>query len=320
MPTTRHPPMIDLHPPKDDFAADVRAGLAGTPMTLPCKYLYDEAGSQLFDGITESPDYYPTRTEMSILRRRIGELVDAVGPDATLIEFGSGSSVKTRLLLDAMHTRLEGYLPIDISRFYVRTAAQMLRKRYPNLHIRPVLADYGNDIELPEGEYTGRRVAFFPGSTIGNFEPAGAVAFLKRVRKLVGEDGSMILGVDLIKDPAVLHAAYNDRDGITAAFNLNLLKRIERELGATIDHDAYRHHAPYRPDLQRIEMHLVAIRDNTITIGDDHSGIEAGRSIHTESSHKHTRRTLTRLANTAGWSLRNWFTDDDGNFAVAVLG
>src|SRR5512146_142426 len=252
----RRPPVVhDLHPAPESLYDDVRAGLSRLPRSLPCKYFYDEAGAELFDRITQLEAYYPTRTELSILRRHLPEIADLIGPAARLVEFGSGSGLKTRLLLRPLRAPA-AYVPVDISRVQLREFALSLAGEFPRLDVRPICADYTANWAIPSLMAAARTVAFFPGSTIGNFEVDEAAAFLARVRSLCGPGGALLIGVDLAKDRATIERAYDDPEGVTAAFNLNLLHRINRECGADFDLDAFRHHAFYDESQQRIEMQL----------------------------------------------------------------
>ena len=310
-------PILDLEPDEGDLLADALAGLS-RPIgrkSLPCKWFYDAAGSDLFDRITELPEYYQTRTEADILRRCAPALAERFG-GATLVEYGSGSSAKTRILLDAL--RPSRYVPIDISRHYLANSAAALRSEYPGLDVRPVLADYGRPIRLPEGT-SPNRLGFFPGGTLGNFRPAAAVAFLKRVADTLGRGSGLVVGVDLKKDPARLHAAYNDDAGVTAAFNLNLLARLNREAGADFDPDAWHHYAFYEPRRGRIEMHLVSARDQSASVGDRAFAFKRGESIQTENSYKFTVAGLADLAARAGFDAEADWTDGEDLFAVVLL-
>ena len=312
----RDPRLTDLEPEASDFRAEVLQGLSARPRTLPCKYFYDAEGSRLFDRITELDDYYPTRAEVSILRDNMGEIVDKLEDDVLLVEFGSGSSTKTRLLLDHL-PRAAGYVPVDISREHLLEAARSLAQRYPHLEILPVCADFTQPIELPRPRRTpGHRVVFFPGSTIGNFTRDEAHSFLETVTEDCGPGGGLLIGVDLRKDPRILERAYDDSEGVTAAFNLNLLERINRELGGDFDVQAFRHRAVWNEERGRVEMHLESTRNQVVTIGGTTLRFDAGESIHTESSHKYGVEEFAALAARAGFRQDTVWTDPDRLFSV----
>ena len=304
-----------------EFARDLMAGLARTPRNVPPKYFYDAAGSALFDGICELPEYYPTRTELRILAERAPEIAAQIGPRAELVEFGAGSLTKVRLLFDAFNAEdaPRRYLPIDISGEHLEGAAERLRADYPELVVQPIVADYTMPLVLPAtGAGVGQRVGFFPGSTIGNFHPEEALSFMQLAARLL-RGGGMLVGVDLVKEPSRLHAAYNDAQGVTAAFNLNLLLRANRELGADFDLDAFGHYAFYNPLLQRIEMHLVSRRAQTVNIGGERFDFFEGESIHTENSHKFTVEGFRALAVRAGFRPGPVWTDEARLFSVHWL-
>lgn len=304
-----------------EFARDLMAGLARTPRNVPPKYFYDAAGSALFDGICELPEYYPTRTELRILAERAPEIAEQIGPRAELVEFGAGSLTKVRLLFDAFNAEdaPRRYLPIDISGEHLEGAAERLRADYPNMAVQPIVADYTMPLVLPApGAGVGQRVGFFPGSTIGNFHPEEALSFMQLAARLL-RGGGMLVGVDLVKEPSRLHAAYNDAQGVTAAFNLNLLRRANRELGADFDLDAFGHYAFYNPLLQRIEMHLVSRRAQTVTLDGERFDFFEGESIHTENSHKFTVEGFRALAVRAGFRPGPVWTDEERLFSVHWL-
>ena len=303
------------------FARDVIAGLSARPRTVPAKYFYDEHGSRLFDQITRLDAYYPTRTERGILQAHGPEIVDAIGRNAALVEYGSGSSDKTRLLLDALHARrtLAAYVPIDISEAFLRETAERLRQSYVGLPVLPLAADYTQPYRLPDlPPETSRIVVFFPGSTIGNLSPEEAASFLSHVASVVGPGGALLLGVDQWKDADTLRQAYDDPEGITAAFNLNLLRRINRELGGDADLDAWSHKIHVDPERRRVEMHLQSDRDQTLTVCGRSFFFVAGETIHSENSHKYDADSMARLAATAGFRQRERWTDDAGWFAVEL--
>ena len=307
----------DLAPEQDDFLGAVLDGLGRPHKTLPCKFFYDETGSALFDAICEQPEYYPTRTELGILAAAASEIADLAGRGGALVEYGSGSSLKTRLLLDALVPAI--YMPIDISREHMLAACHTLAQDYPALHLMAVCADYTRPFRLPPTAPQNRRLAFFPGSSIGNFAPLEALRFLKQVaQQLSGGDG-LLIGVDLKKDPAVLNAAYNDAAGVTAAFNLNLLARCNRELGVDFDLDGFAHRAFYNAAAGRVEMHLESQREQTVTVAGQSFTFAAGERIHTENSYKYEPDEFQRLAGQAGFEPQRTWTDPGRLFGVLYL-
>ncbi len=310
----------DLHPAPDDMRGDILAGLRSTPKTLPCKYFYDERGSALFDDICELDEYYPTRTETSILTRHAGDMAAAMGEGALVIELGSGSSTKTPLLLGALE-RGAGYVPIDISRAHLMSAAGRIRETFPSLPIWPVCADFTAPLELPRLDVAPRRrFVFFPGSTMGNFDPAGRRRLLHQIVSLCRpEGGGLLIGLELLKDRETLEAAYNDARGVTAEFNLNLLERVNRELDADFDLDAFEHHAPFNAEEGRIEMHLVSRADQSVRIGDARIDFGADERVCTEHSYKFSLDEFGALAAEVGLERRAVWTDDDALFAVALF-
>ena len=293
-------------------------GLCSTPKTLPPKLFYDEAGARLFEEICLLPEYYLTRTELSILRGCVDEIAALAGPRTALIEYGSGAGIKVRLLLDAFRDPA-AYIAVDISEEQLARVATDLSARYPTVQISSVAADYTRPVPLPVLPPEARRVAFFPGSTIGNFHPAEAAAFLTRVRRTVGPNGAVILGVDRRKDMAVLNAAYNDAAGVTAEFNLNMLRRINRELGGNFDLSAFRHRAFFNDDASRIEMHLVSQREQAVRIADVTVKFQKGETIWTESSYKYDEERLNELAGEAGLRVSRLWTDPRQWFWIAFL-
>ncbi|MBV8393841.1 MAG: L-histidine N(alpha)-methyltransferase [Alphaproteobacteria bacterium] len=302
---------------REDFRSAVLSGLAARPRAIPAKFLYDARGSALFDEICELPEYYLTRTETKILRERAAEIARRAGRDVALIEFGAGSSVKSRLLLEAMNLAL--YAPIDISREHLEASAGRLRRDYPALAIEPVAADYMTVDSLPQADRATRRIGFFPGSSIGNFQPDEAIAFLRHARRLVGDDGALVLGADLKKDPARLHAAYNDAAGVTAAFTLNLLRRINRELAGTFDLDGFEHHAFYNPAEGRIEIYFRSLRAQSVMVAGRSFAFAAGECVHTEYSYKYDPAGLAAMARASGFRIAETWTDPERLFAVAYL-
>lgn len=309
-------PLLDLHPDTSSFREDVLAGLQSRPKTLPSKFLYDERGSELFEAICELDEYYPTRTEIGIMRAHIEVMAAALGPQVLLVEYGSGTSRKTRILLDHLHDPA-GYVPIDISREPLIQAAEALDRAYPDVPVLPVCADYTGEVRLPDPERpVARRVVYYPGSTIGNFIPERARDFLSRIATLIGPEGGLLIGVDLQKDEDVLHAAYNDAQGITAAFNKNVLRRINRELDANFDLDRFAHRAVYNAGEGRIEMHLVSTTDQRVTVDDVPIDFTEGETICTEYSHKYTLDGFAELAALAGLTVDTVWTDERRWFSV----
>ena len=303
---------------REEFRNAVLAGLAARPRAIPARFLYDARGSALFDDICELPEYYLTRTETQILAERAGDIARLAGPGAALVEFGSGSSVKSRLLLDAMRD-LAVYAPIDISRQHLDQSAARLQRDYPQLRVEPVCGDYMSLRALPRIAQDARRLGFFPGSTIGNLEPAEATAFLRRARQLLGDDGALIVGVDLRKDERQLHDAYNDSAGVTAAFTLNLLRRMNRELDATFDLSAFAHEAFYNSDEGRIEIYFRSLADQTVRVAGRSFAFENGERVHTEYSYKYDLTGIGKLAGSGGFGLAEVWTDEGQRFAVACL-
>jgi dimethylhistidine N-methyltransferase len=317
MPT---PAVLRDHPAETQspFAHDVVAGLTARPKRLPPKYFYDQTGARLFEEITALPEYYPTRCELEILRARAPEIADLFPQGSALIEFGSGSSRKVRILLEAAPA-IAAYVPVDISCEMLRQEAAHLRRDHPGLIVLPVEADFTRPFTLPTKVSGMARTGFFPGSTIGNFEPHEACAFLRHAGRMLGRGSRLLIGVDMVKDTGVLNAAYNDRAGITARFNLNLLARINRELGGDFDLEGFRHYAFYNAERRRIEMHLVSIRRQKVRVCGHLIEFRAGETIHTENSYKYTRMSFDALARGSGWSLVSAWTDSGSNFLVQAL-
>ena len=300
------------------FAKDLLAALAQTPRSIAPKYFYDHEGSRLFDQICDLPEYYPTRTELAILQDCAPEIAAQMGPNAELVEFGAGSLTKVRLLLDAMQSPSR-YVPIDISGEHLALAAHALKADYPQLDVVPVVADYTQAFSLPHpAAGSGQRVGFFPGSTVGNFTPAEAVEFFRMTAKVL-KGGALLVGADLIKDPGVLHAAYSDAQGVTAAFNLNLLARANRELGANFDLPMWAHSAFYNAPLQRIEMHLMSCTRQTVQIQGQTFSFEEGETLHTENSYKFTIDSLRALAVWGGFTPGPVWTDAEKRFSLHWL-
>ena len=304
-------------PPEDSFADNLLEGLTKTPKEIACKYFYDEAGSRLFDRICDLPEYYQTRTETALLRRHAGEIAALMGPGAEIVEFGAGSLRKARILLDALEAP-RAYTPLDISGEYLAHVVRSLAADYPALTLRPLVGDFTGVLDIPALPDNPRRAGFFPGSTIGNFRPDGALCLLRRMRAGLNE-GGLLIGVDLVKDPARLHAAYNDAAGVTAAFNKNLLARANRELGADFDLGAFAHYAPYNAGAQRIEMYLVSLRRQRVNLRGQVLEFAQGEPVHTEDSHKYTIESFREMAARAGFNPRAVWTDEERLFSVHWL-
>lgn len=307
----------DLHPTPADMRAEVLAGLALPQKRLSPKFFYDAEGSRLFDAICELPEYYPTRTEIGILRDHGAEMARLLGAESLLIELGSGSSLKIQVLLEALRPAV--YMPVDISGEHLLRSAESLAETFPGLEIHAVCADYSSAFSLPVEDHEHPRAAFFPGSSIGNFEPEDAEQLLRRVTTLLEPGGRLLIGVDLVKDRARIEAAYNDAAGVTADFNLNLLRRINRELGADFALDAFSHQAFFNRDASRIEMHLVSDRNQQVSIGDARFDWVSGESIHTECSYKYSLSSFQQLAERAGFVPEHYWTDNEQLFSVHCL-
>lgn len=307
----------DLHNTRNEFLGDVLQGLTQRPASIPPKYFYDARGSKLFDAITELPEYYPTRTEIGILSANAADIARHVGTGSLLVEPGGGSCAKVHILLEGLQPR--AYVPMDISRDHLQLAAEELAIAYPWLEIHAACTDYTREMQLPPSAPKGTHVAFFPGSSIGNFDPDGAVEFLLSVADLVGPGGYLLIGVDLKKDSAILEAAYDDAQGITARFNLNLLEHINRELGADFDLTAWRHKALYNEAEGRIEMHLISQKDQTVTIDNSRFSFNRGEGIHTENSYKYSTEEFIQLARQAGFVSDKLWLDDSNLFSVHLF-
>ena len=298
---------------------DVLAGLRQTPKRLSSAYLYDRRGSQLFEAICDLPEYYLTRTETGILAHYVTEMAACIGERALLLEPGSGSSRKTRLLLDALPSPA-AYVPVDISRSHLLEAASAVQDAYPQLEVLPVCADFTQGFTLPPPRCPPSRVVvFFPGSTLGNFDAPQAVGLMKLMRRTAGPGGGLLVGIDLVKDPAVLERAYDDAAGLTAAFNMNLLVRLNRELAADFDPECFRHEATWIPATSRIEMHLVSARKQTVHVAGEPVHFAAGERLVTEHCHKYTTESFASQARAAGWKPRRSWTDPRGYFSVQYL-
>lgn len=305
---------IDTKPEKSSFLQDVISGFEKPQKTIPSKYLYDQTGSELFEQITELEEYYPTRTEVSILMDNKNEIAGLLGENIHLIEFGSGSSRKVRILLDAL-SNLQRYLPVDISREFLYQEAQSLSTEYPDIRITAICGDYTSQLKLPE-DLEGKKVVFFPGSTIGNFSPDEMDQFFLKVNSILSPGDGLLIGVDTKKDVSVLHAAYNDSIGITAKFNMNLLERVNRELLADINPRDFIHRAFYNEDVGRIEMHLKSKRSQKFTIGGRGYSIRKGETIHTENSYKFSNGEFQEVVGRFGFTPIRVWTDKLENFSI----
>jgi dimethylhistidine N-methyltransferase len=304
--------------PDSSFMRDVIAGLTARPKRLPPKYFYDATGARLFEEITALPEYYPTRCELEILREHAPDIARFFPAGSALVEFGSGSSKKVRILLAAAPT-IAAYVPVDISSQMLVQEADDLRRDYPHLAVLPVEADFTQPFALPAAVADMPHTGFFPGSTIGNFEPHEACAFLRHAGRMLGQGASLIIGVDLVKDPNVLNAAYDDAAGVTAKFNINLLARINRELGGNFDLASFSHHAFYNSERHRIEMHLASNKRQRVRVAGRMVEFRAGETIHTENSYKYSLESFTALARGSGWTPVSVWTDAGANFSIHAL-
>ncbi|MHC4416153.1 MAG: L-histidine N(alpha)-methyltransferase [Planctomycetota bacterium] len=298
-----------------ELLQDVVDGLTGTPKRLPSKYLYDRRGSELFDRICELEEYYLTRTELTILRRHAQEMADRLGPRCLLIEPGSGNSLKIRLLLERLDDTA-AYVPVDISKEHMTRWAQALRREFPGLRVLPVHTDFCHNFTVPHVPGARRRVVYFPGSTIGNLTPAEAVSLMAKMARIAGHGGGLLIGIDLKKDVSVLEEAYNDQQGVTRAFNLNLLSRLRRELHADVCVDGFEHRAFYNEAEGRIEMHLVSKVRQSVRLNHTQVEFTPGETIHTENSYKYDLEQFRRMAAQAGWKRAAYWTDEDDLFSV----
>jgi dimethylhistidine N-methyltransferase len=304
---------------REAFRADVIAGLSASRKTLPARWLYDDRGSELFERITTLPEYYPTRTETGVLRENAAEIAMFCGPRAVLVEYGAGAGLKTEILLGALENPAL-YVPVDIAGDFLVDSASRIERRFPYIEIRPVVADFTEDFDLPADlPRLTPRVAFFPGSTIGNLAPPDAVGLLQQMRRHVGAAGRAVIGFDRKKEVATLVRAYDDAAGVTAAFNLNLLERINRELDGDVGVERFAHEARWNADESAIEMHLVSREAQTVTVDGRAFRFEVGETIHTESSRKYALDDVARLAASSGWRVERTWTDPDGLFAVVGL-
>jgi dimethylhistidine N-methyltransferase len=300
------------------FESDVVVGLGQAPKTLPSRWLYDDRGSELFEDITKLDEYYPTRTETALLRKHSGEMAAFCGPNVTLLEYGAGAGIKTEILIGALRTpRL--YVPIDIAGDFLDQTVARFRWRFPNLPAKPIVADFTSSFALPNWVPVGARVAFFPGSTIGNLDAGEVATFLQRMRRHVGAGGKALIGVDMKKDLNVLLRAYDDNQGVTAEFNLNLLARINRELDGDFVLGQFRHSARWNETESAVEMHLVSRQPQTATVSGHTFDFDAGETIHTESSRKYDVPGFTALANANGWQVDRMWSDERSYFSVFGL-
>ncbi|MCT2558295.1 L-histidine N(alpha)-methyltransferase [Tsuneonella sp. YG55] len=307
---------VDENGVATDFRADVLQGLSEPQKAIPARWFYDDIGSELFEDITQLPEYYPTRAETEILSSCGAEFRERIGEGRAVVEFGSGSSVKAPLLLDAIAPA--AYVPLDIAGDFLRASAEALAAKFPTLPVHPVEADFMRKVELPEAVSHLPKLGFFPGSTIGNMVARTATDLLRTMRATLGEGSQLLIGMDLIKDPAVLEAAYDDAAGVTARFNCNLAARINRELGGTIPLDALRHVARWNDDYARIEMHLEATRDIAFQVAGRRFTMREGETIHTENSHKFSRRSSTLLLLAGGWTPARRWTDAEDRFSMIL--
>ena len=311
--------LIEIEDQRQDLYDEVIAGFSESPKSLPCKLFYDQRGSELFNEICELDEYYLTRAEVQIMQRYAAEMGRQIGEQVRLVEYGSGSSTKTRILLDHLQSPV-AYVPVDISRQHLLDTARQLRLDYPEVEVLPVVADFTQPISLPTPDaHHSHTAVYFPGSTIGNLEPHDALALLKNIASQCGQGGGLLIGIDLVKDVDVLERAYNDSAGVTSEFNLNLLHRIQNELGAKVDLTGYEHDSFYNQELARIEIYIRSQADQSIEIGGYQFSIGHGERIHTEYSHKYTIEGFARLAADAGFALRKSWQDEHKYFAVLHL-
>jgi dimethylhistidine N-methyltransferase len=304
--------------PSETFSHEVVRGLSQSQKTISSRWLYDERGSALFEEITQLAEYYPTRTEVSILSKHAREISDFCGEEPVLIEYGAGAAIKTEMLLAALRAA-QLYVPVDIAGDFLEIAVARLRERFANLATHPIVADFTAPIHIPNWVPSENRVAFFPGSTLGNLDVVEARLFLQRIRQHVGPDGCALIGVDMKKPLTLLIPAYDDERGVTAEFNLNLLHRMNRELGANFKLDCFRHHVRWNSEESAVEMHLVSRRRQTVKAAQRRFDFEVGETIHTESSRKYDLLRFERLARRAGWTVSRHWTDPDALFSIFGL-
>jgi dimethylhistidine N-methyltransferase len=311
--------IVDYEPDIGDFRQGLVDGLSKDPKDIPAKFLYDERGSELFEQICETDDYYPTRTEIGIMETCLDEVSELIGPRARIVEFGAGSGRKTRMFLDALEEPA-AYLPIEISKAALRGCAERMRKAFPELEVIPICADYTEPVELPKpSTSTGRTVGYYPGSTLGNFEPDEAAAFLKRIHQLCGDDGGLVIGIDLVKDRETLEAAYDDSESVTEAFTMNILDRANREADADFDRDAFDFEAEWQPENRRVQLRLVSTQAQTVHVGDESFDFEAGEPMVTEHSYKFELDQFAKLARETGFTPVETWTDDQEYFSLWYL-
>lgn len=314
--STKLTALLNQEPGSETFLEDVLGGLRQSPRQLPCKYFYDERGSRLFDAICELDEYYLTRTELQIMEQYAEEMAEQIGPGVMLVEYGSGSSIKTRILLDHLQEPV-AYVPVDISREHLHRVADELSQDYPDIEILPVCADFTEEFQLPLSRRTPTHAAvYFPGSTIGNFRPAAARELLSHIAPLCGRGGGLLIGVDLQKERETLEAAYNDAEGVTAEFNRNLLHRINRDLNADFEPERFEHRAEYNREEGRVELYLESSKQQSVTIAEEQFDFAAGERICTEYSHKYTIDSFARIAAEVGLALHRSWLDDEKRFAV----
>jgi len=315
----KRPSVVPAIDPADQLTREVVEGLRKSPKELSPVWFYDELGSALFDRICELPEYYLTRTELAIMQTHAAEMAQHLGPQAAVIEFGSGTSLKTRLLLDRLEEPA-AYVPVDIAREQLFDAASGLARDYPSLHIIPVCADFTQPFDLPKGVTAAKqRVVYFPGSTLGNFTRPQALRLLSSMRRMIGASGAVLIGIDLKKDPHILEQAYNDAAGITAQFNLNALRHLNRELGANFDLHAFEHRAVWVENAGRVEMRLISQRNQTVALAGARIAIERGEYLLTECCHKYTLEGFSEIAAACGLAVAHIWTDPEQKFSVQLL-
>jgi dimethylhistidine N-methyltransferase len=311
--------LLDLHPPRGNFREDALEGLKARHKSISPKYFYDARGSALFEAITELPEYYPTRTELSIMEGYLGEMSDRVGPDVSVIEFGAGSGLKTRELLAGLHNPVS-YVPVEISRDYLLESAEAIAQEFPSIEVLPVCADFTRPFQLPDpGSPPRRNLVYFPGSTIGNFTPPQARKLLDVMHTEAADGGALLIGVDLCRDRNTLERAYNDPEGVTAEFNLNLLARMNRELGANFDLSLFSHRADWNAGDGRIEMRLISQADQEVDVAGESIPFRKGEAILTEYSHKYELAEFEALAGGSGFTVQQVWTDPEALFSVQFL-